>query len=366
MRTLFIIFLNILSALSLICQTSAPVAIHSTPKQILIERTKNGQELNFDFLLENKTDANWELTKIRLTVYDTGGNLIAQKSAWSGLEATLPSSFIVEAKRTKLLLNPFNLFNSAIELNRLKYEFFFSETVEENAKSFTTETTVSPVFYQPKTNLILPVGERVLVYEGHDFYAHHRRVDLTNQVVARLGVTTNPTRYGYDFMPVNERGESFRNDGKTNEDWLGFGASILAPAGGVVKEMRNTVDDNILGKKMFDFRLVFEDIKAFYGNYIIIDHQNGEYSLLLHLKKGSVAVKVGDKIKQGQPIAQMGISGDADYVHLHYQLQNATEINNESLPSYFSNFRWRHGKTFSLVKTGALETGDIVENVFGK
>lgn len=279
---------------------------------------------------------------------------------------TLPGSFTVEAKKTKLLFNPFYSFHSDVKLSKLKYELFFNEAVEKNAKSFTTEVVVSPVFYQPKTALILPIWGRVLVYEGHDFYAHHRRVDLTNPVVAQLGVTTNPTRYGYDFIPVNERGEQFRGTGKTNEDWYGFGASIYAPASGIVKEVRNTVDDNVLGQKMFDFRLVFEDIKAFYGNYVILDHQNGEYSVLLHLKKGSIAVKVGDKIKQGQPIAQMGISGDADYVHLHYQLQNAVEINNESLPSYFRNFRWQLGKTVRLIKNGALETGDIVESSANK
>lgn len=365
MQILFIIFLSLLFALTIICQTSASVAICSTPKQILIEKTKNGQELSFDFLLENKTESNLELTKINVSVFNKNGNLVVRKSAWSGLEATLPGSFIVESKRTKLLLNPFYSFHSSIELSRLKYEFFFNETAE-NGRTFSTEMTVSPVFYQPKTNLILPLRGRILVYEGHDFYAHHRRVDLTNEVVAQLGVKTNPTRYGYDFSVADENGSIFRNKGERNEDWLGFGTLVLAPASGVVKKIRNTVDDNILGQKMFDFRLVFQDIKAFYGNYIIIDHQNGEYSLLLHLKKGSVSVKVGDKIKQGPPIAQMGISGDSEYVHLHYQLQNAIEVNNETLPSYFSRFRWWHGKTFSLIKSGTMETGDFVESIFGK
>jgi hypothetical protein len=358
-------FLIILLVFGAFSQSSDPIVIRSTPKQILIEKTKNGNEINFDFLLENKTGASLELTKIRLTVFDAKGNLVVLKEAWGGLDATLPSPFLIEAKKTKLLLNPFYSFNSAIEVNRLEYEIFFSETVEENAKTFSVKISVSPVLYRTKTNLILPVGGHVLVAEGHDYYAHHRRVDLTNPVVAQLGVTTNPTRYGYDLVLVDSGGESSRNNGKRNEDWLGFGTPVLAPASGIVREIRNTVDDNILGQKMFDFRLVFEDIKAFYGNYIMIDHQNGEFSLLLHLKKGSVGVKPGDHVRQGQPIARMGISGDSDYVHLHYQLQNALEINNESLPSYFSNFRWWRGKTFSLVKSGSMETGDIVESIFG-
>jgi murein DD-endopeptidase MepM/ murein hydrolase activator NlpD len=358
-----LIFLFVSGALF---QTSDPVVVRSTPKQILIEKTKNGNEISFDFLLENKTGATLELTKIRLSVFDAKGNLVVLKEAWGGLDATLPSRFLIEPEKTKLLFNPFYSFNSAIDLNRLEYEIFFSEDKEENARSFTAKTAISPIFYKPKTNLVLPVGGHVLVAEGHDYYAHHRRVDLTNPVVAQLGVTTNPTRYGYDFVLVDDRGESSRKSGKRNGDWLGFGTPVLAPAGGIVKEIRNTVDDNILGQKMFDFRLVFEDIRAFYGNYIIIDHQNGEFSLLLHLKKGSVGVKAGDKVKQGQPIARMGISGDSDYVHLHYQLQNAVEINNESLPSYFSSFRWWRGKTFSLVKSGSMETGDIVESILAR
>lgn len=358
-----LIFLFVSGALS---QTSEPIVIRSAPKQILIEKTKNGNEISFDFLLENKTGVTLELTRIRLMVFDAKGNLVVLKEAWGGLDATLPSPFLIEAKKTKLLLNPFYSFNSAIDLNRLEYEIFFSEAVDENAKTYSVKTSVSPVLYRTKTNLILPVGGHVLVAEGHDYYAHHRRVDLTNPVVAQLGVTTNPTRYGYDFVLVDDRGESSRNNEKRNEDWLGFGTPILAPASGIVKEIRSTVDDNILGQKMFDFRLVFEDIKAFYGNYIIIDHQNGEFSLLLHLKKGSVGVKAGDNVRQGQPIARMGISGDSDYVHLHYQLQNAIELNNESLPSYFSGFRWWRGKAFSVVKSGAMETGDIVESIFGR
>lgn len=365
MRFLLIVCSSLLFVTTTLCQTSEPISIRVTPKQVFIEKTKSGQQLNFDFLLENKTESNWELTKIRISVFDSSGKLVVQKAAWSGLDSTLPSSFLIETKKTKLILNPFYSFHSSVELRKLKYEFFFNESVE-NGKSFSAETTIAPVFYQPKTNLILPVRGRVLIYAGHDFYAHHRRVDLTNPVVAQLGVTTNPTRYGYDFSVVNEKGELFSGRGERNEDWFGFGKSILSPASGMIKEVRNTVDDNILGQKMFDFRLVFQDIKAFYGNYIIVDHQNGEYSLLLHLKKGSISVKVGDKVRQGQSIAQMGISGDSEFVHVHYQLQNAIEINNETLPPYFRGFRWWHGKTFTLIKNGTMETGDIVESVSGK
>jgi peptidase M23-like protein len=338
-----------------------PVTVTVTPKQPLIESTKAGQSLSFDFILKNPAAGKVELTNLRLSVFDSSGRLILQKYAGSGLSAVFPGSAAVDGKSTLLILNPFHEFRPALELAKLTYEFVFREDAKD-AKEFSVEVTVEPRPFQPKTGLILPVRGRLLVYEGHDFHAHHRRVDLTNPVVAQLGVTTNPTRYAYDFCVVDDKGVLFRNRGENDEDWLGFGAPVLAPGGGIVKETRNDVDDNVLGKKMFDFRLVFQDIKAFYGNYVILDHQNGEYSLLLHLKKGSVRVKPGDRVRQGQELGQMGISGDSEFVHVHYQLQNATEINNETLPSYFGPLRWWRGKTFSLVEHGQMDSGEIVEN----
>jgi len=109
------------------------------------------------------------------------------KEAWGGLDATLPSPFLIEAKKTKLLRNPFYSFNSAIDLNRLEYAIFFSEAVEENAKTYSVKTSVSPVLYRTKTNLILPVG-RVLVAEGHDYYAHHRRSSAYSRSLAKMRI----------------------------------------------------------------------------------------------------------------------------------------------------------------------------------
>lgn len=338
-----------------------PMNITVTPKQLLIENTKAGQSLSFDFILKNPSARKVELTNLRLSVFDSSDRLILQKYAGSGLDAAFPGNPTIDANGKLLILNPFHAFSSGLALARLTYDFVFREDAKD-AREFSVQVTVEPRPFRPKTELIIPVRGRALVYEGHDFYAHHRRVDLTNPVVAQLGVTTNPTRYAYDFCIVDDKGALFRNRGENDEDWLGFGAPVLAPGNGVVKETRNGVDDNVLGKKMFDFRLVFQDIKAFYGNYVILDHQNGEYSLLLHLKKGSVRVKPGDRVRQGQELAQMGISGDSEFVHVHYQLQNATEINNETLPPYFGPMRWWRGKMFALVDQGQMDSGEIVEN----
>lgn len=60
-----------------------------------------------------------------------------------------------------------------------------------------------------------------------------------------------------------------------------------------------------------------------YGNYIHIDHGNGITAIYAHLKKGSVAVKRGQRVAEGQVIGKMGNSGyciNCD-VHLHFEIR---------------------------------------------
>jgi murein DD-endopeptidase MepM/ murein hydrolase activator NlpD len=100
------------------------------------------------------------------------------------------------------------------------------------------------------------------------------------------------------------------------------------------------------------------------GNYVIIDHLNGEYSWFGHLKQGSVKVKVGQQVRQGEVIAQMGASGDSLFPHLHYELRNGIGARAvEGLPSYFNNFRRLLGSRAVVVRKGQVDTGDIVESI---
>lgn len=74
----------------------------------------------------------------------------------------------------------------------------------------------------------------------------------------------------------------------------------------------NVKDDSTIGgldKK-------FED----QGNYIEILHANNEISEYEHLLPLSAKVKVGDQIKTGDPIAQVGNTGWSACPHLHFMV----------------------------------------------
>jgi murein DD-endopeptidase MepM/ murein hydrolase activator NlpD len=121
-------------------------------------------------------------------------------------------------------------------------------------------------------------------------------------------------QYAYEFSAMDATGLRYKNDGKANEDYIGYGKEVLAPADGIIMEVIDGVRENPPG-----FRNPYAPI----GNAIIIQHSTREYSVLSFLKQGSTRVKVGDKIARGQVIGLCGSSGSATEPVIHYHLQDS-------------------------------------------
>lgn len=61
--------------------------------------------------------------------------------------------------------------------------------------------------------------------------------------------------------------------------------------------------------------------KAGYGNMVLIDHGNGYRTLYGHLQKFSVVV--GQTVKRGDAVGQMGSTGRSTGTHLHFEVRTA-------------------------------------------
>ena len=183
--------------------------------------------------------------------------------------------------------------------------------------------------YQTITDLELPFEDQWFVVNGgktHFEGAHH--------FTGRGG----GERYAIDFLIVSDivlpNGDvkkfHYSGDWRLNENHFCFGKRLNAPGDGKVIEVVNTIDDNQPGN-------VNEDQPG--GNYIIIDHLNGETSILAHLKKGSIIVAIGDTVVKGQEVGQAGNSGASDTPHLHYQLEGTSgKLRKLGLPAQFLNY----------------------------
>ncbi|HKT25015.1 MAG TPA: M23 family metallopeptidase [Terriglobales bacterium] len=136
-------------------------------------------------------------------------------------------------------------------------------------------------------------------------------------------------RFAYDFLQL-ERGWSFRADGVRNEDFICFGQPIYAPASAVVVSTCDGVPDNIPGEM---------DAKNPLGNYVVLDHGNGEFSFLAHFQIGTVMVRPHAEVEAGDLVGRCGNSGNSSESHLHFHLQNTPEpFIGMGLPAFFCDY----------------------------
>ena len=60
-----------------------------------------------------------------------------------------------------------------------------------------------------------------------------------------------------------------------------------------------------------------------YGNYILIAHANGLYTLYAHGQDGSRTVSAGQTVTQGQQIMRVGSTGNSTGPHLHFEVRTS-------------------------------------------
>jgi murein DD-endopeptidase MepM/ murein hydrolase activator NlpD len=90
------------------------------------------------------------------------------------------------------------------------------------------------------------------------------------------------------------------------------GVNVIASAAGTVFATRDAMDDinvKLLNKE--------EISKQGCGNAVVLVHEEGYKTMYCHMKRGSIAVKKGDKVEKGQKLGQVGLSGLTEFPHVH-------------------------------------------------
>ncbi len=158
-------------------------------------------------------------------------------------------------------------------------------------------------------------------------------------------------RYAYDLVRA-EDGERIARPCiyRRLSDWATYGSPVLAVLDGVVVRARDGVPDNEpVGRVMVSAR-------SLAGNYVVVKHGEGLYSLYAHLRRGSLVVEEGERVREGDVIGEAGNSGLSTAPHLHFQLMTSPNLKRAvSIP-----FRVRgltvEGKPFS----GYARRGQVV------
>ena len=93
--------------------------------------------------------------------------------------------------------------------------------------------------------------------------------------------------------------------------YLSFGAPLVAPCSGSVVFVVDGLPDQAIGQR---------DTVNKAGNLVMIDC--GDFVVALgHFQRGSIGVRVGERIERGAALGRMGNSGQSDEPHLHIHAQ---------------------------------------------
>jgi murein DD-endopeptidase MepM/ murein hydrolase activator NlpD len=169
--------------------------------------------------------------------------------------------------------------------------------------------------YVNKTPLQLPFQGEWFVFWGG------RTIKQNYHAVAKA------QRFAYDLV-IMKNGVSHTGEGKKLTDYYCYGAEVIAPAAGQVVWSCDSLPNQEPGEM---------DPKHPVGNGVVIDHGNGEFSLIAHLQPRTQKFKVGDKVKAGDVLGKCGNSGNTTEPHVHYHLQDGPDITTaEGLPASFT------------------------------
>jgi murein DD-endopeptidase MepM/ murein hydrolase activator NlpD len=166
---------------------------------------------------------------------------------------------------------------------------------------FATHTPPIPAPEKHVTVLRLPFEGRWKVMAGGDTEELNHHNGCPGQ------------QFAFDFVGVDKDGKTHEGAGDENEDYVGFGRKVLAPADGVVTDVIQGVRDNAPRS--------MNPISAL-GNAVVIRHREHEFSVLAHFMNGTIHVKVGDRVARGDVLGLCGNSGNSSGPHVHYHLQN--------------------------------------------
>jgi hypothetical protein len=165
---------------------------------------------------------------------------------------------------------------------------------------------------------------------------HHRRGLLVLD-----GRPSISRRYAIDWFLTNGKIYKWREgDAHEKSSYFSYGQPVFAVGGGTIVLARDGMPDNFPGP-VEDFRVAGPlTLETATGNIVVLDLGDGQYAHYCHLQPGSLRVKTGDHVRSGEILAHIGVSGDPNVPHLHFEVTtSARPLVGEGVPYLIDRFR---------------------------
>jgi murein DD-endopeptidase MepM/ murein hydrolase activator NlpD len=350
MRALAIIVL-LSTALGFSQSKDEDIEVQTLPETIYVETMAGNltpvERIFFHILIRNTTSKPIEILWARFDIVNAEGSLLSAQ--YSG--ATLMALFDSAIDRRRIEPSPKQTLSLAPNERKAISDIFL-----DCPKGFVGDSMKVEVSYTVDGNPRFSRGSTVLsrgrgfvgrlpfngvwyVASEHGFLDAHKRI--------------RTEAFAYDFLQIGADGRSYQREGSQNADYLAYGKKVLAAKDGTVVKLRSDVAENAPGSR---------NVETPYGNFVVLDHGDGLFSQYAHLKAFSVSLKVGARVKAGDPIGEVGNSGDSPEPHLHFQVVNDPDpAQGNGIPAAFENWKSQaYGRRPVARELGVLPRGEFV------
>ena len=161
-----------------------------------------------------------------------------------------------------------------------------------------------------------------------DFNTHHRRGLLTvdgNMVVSQ--------RFAIDWIMLDRQHRAWVGNPARLSSYFSYGQPEIAVAAGTIVIARDGIPNSPPPHDP-----TTPPLARLTGNYVELRVSPGIYVTYAHMKPGSVRVHVGQHVRRGQLLGELGNSGNSATPHLHLQVQITPSFVSDGLPYVFNRF----------------------------
>ncbi|MEU1467303.1 peptidoglycan DD-metalloendopeptidase family protein [Streptomyces sp. NPDC005761] len=122
---------------------------------------------------------------------------------------------------------------------------------------------------------------------------------------------------------------------RRNHHFPAFGAPLLAVADGTVVHASHGRRDHLSRNSvpaLIYLMLIEASVRdvlgpgSIVGNHLVLDLGDGTYAMYAHLRRGSLRVRAGERVRAGQILAECGNSGNSTEPHVHFQLMDDPDL----------------------------------------
>ena len=192
--------------------------------------------------------------------------------------------------------------------------------LHDTYKEFFEVENEEEVIYEPvsdNSNVYWwPIGSEETVRIGNAEYAikDPEEIKITSE-------------YGYRESP--KTGEPELHNGVDLAPYRGLGVTnVIAAQSGTVVFSSADNGDNCPTVTEETINTEAGQCGGGYGNHVIIQHSDGNFTLYGHMYQNSITVKSGDTVGKGQVIGKVGSSGSSTGPHLHFEVRLAENVYN--------------------------------------